>query len=143
MKRAAPLVLSAILGLAALAVPVSAHHGFQAEFDGKKLIYVTGVLTKVEWENPHVYFYVDVTDAGGKVTSYQFEGDSPNVEKRAGTTRKDLLAYIGKPITVRACPGKDGTPKGAAELVKGPDGHEWVVGGRRFTGDDKTGTIIP
>jgi hypothetical protein len=135
MKRVFPFLLSAIFVFATIALPTFAHHGFQAEFDGKKLIYVTGTLTRIEWENPHVFFYVDTTDAGGKVTSWQFEGDSPNVEKRAGTTRKDVLAYIGNKVTVRACPGKDGTQKGAAETLKAPDGHEWVVGGRRYTGD--------
>jgi hypothetical protein len=139
MKRVLSLALFAIVSLAGLALPVFAHHGFQAEFDGKKLVYVTGTLTRLEWENPHIYFYVDAKDADGKVTSWQFEGDSPNVVKRAGTQRQDILASVGKPITVRACPGKDGTPKGAAETLKGPDGRELVVGGRRFVGDGKAG----
>ena len=139
MKRVLPLTLFAIVSLAGLALPVFAHHGFQAEFDGNKLVYVTGTLTKLEWENPHIYFYVDAKDADGKVTSWQFEGDSPNVVKRAGTQRQDILASVGKAITVRACPGKDGTPKGAAETLKGPDGRELVVGGRRFVGDGKAG----
>ena len=135
MKRVLSIALPPIFAFAAIAFPVFAHHGFQAEFNGRKLIYVTGTLTRIEWENPHVFFYVDSTDASGKVTTWQFEGDSPNVEKRAGTTRKDILAYIGGKITVRACPGKDGTQKGAAETLKGPDGREWAVGGRRYTGD--------
>jgi hypothetical protein len=139
MRRALPLVLSAIFSFAALALPLSAHHGFQAEFDGHKLVYVTGTLARFEWENPHIYLYVDAKDENGKVTSWQFEGDSPNVVKRAGTTRPDLLTYVGKTITVRACPAKDGTPRGAAETVKGADGHEWAVGGRRYVGDEKPG----
>jgi hypothetical protein len=61
------------------------------------------------------------------------------VVKRAGTQRQDILASVGKAITVRACPGKDGSPKGAAETLKGPDGRELVVGGRRYLGDGKPG----
>jgi Family of unknown function (DUF6152) len=139
MKRALSVVLFAIFSFAGLALPVFAHHGFQAEFDGQKLVYVTGTLMKLEWENPHIYFYVESKDADGKVTSWQFEGDSPNVVKRAGTQRQDILAYVGKTITVRACPGKDGSPKGAAETLKGSDGRELVVGGRRFVGGEKPG----
>jgi len=60
------------------------------------------------------------------------------VVKRAGTQRQDILASLGKTITVRACPGKDGSPKGAAETLKGSDGRELVVGGRRYVGEQKT-----
>lgn len=139
MDRALSLALFAIFGFAAIAFPVFAHHGFQAEFDGQKLVYATGTLTRFEWENPHIYIYVDAKDENGKVTSWQFEGDSPNVVKRAGTSRQDLLANVGKTITVRACPAKDGTPRGAAETIKAPDGHEWAIGGRRYVGDQKSG----
>jgi hypothetical protein len=122
-----------------LAAPAFTHHGFQAEFDGSKLIYITGVLTKFEWENPHIYIGVDAKDASGKVTSWTFEGASPNVVKRTGTQRTDLIANIGKTITVRACPGKDGTAKGAAETIKVADGRELVIGGRRYLGESKGG----
>ena len=138
MKRALPVVFFAIFSFAGLALPAFAHHGFQAEFDGNKLVYVTGTLMKLEWENPHIYIYVDAKDADGKVTTWQLEGDSPNVVKRAGTQRQDILASVGKTITVRACPGKDGSPKGAAETLKGSDGRELVVGGRRYVGEQKT-----
>jgi len=139
MKRTLPVVVFIILVFAAVAVPLFAHHGFQAEYEGKKLIYVAGTLTKLEWENPHIYLYVDAKDADGKVTSWQFEGDSPNVVKRAGTQRQDILASIGKTVTVRASPAKDGGPRGAAETVKLSDSREMVVGGRRYLGNEKPG----
>ena len=139
MRRMLPVALLAAFSFLTLAVPVFAHHGFQAEFDAGKLIYVTGTLTKIEWENPHIYFWMDAKDDNGKVTSWQFEGASPNVVKRTGTQRQDLLANIGKTVTVRACPGKDGTPKGAAETVKVSDGRELVIGGKRYSGEGKGG----
>jgi hypothetical protein len=139
MRRTLPTALFVVLGFVSLAVPVFAHHGFQAEYDGSKLVYVTGTLTKIQWENPHIYIWMDAKDANGKMTSWMFEGASPNAVKRTGTQRPDLLANIGKTITVRACPGKDGTAKGAAEIVKVADGRELVIGGKRYFGDGKPG----
>ena len=106
---------------------------FQAEFDGSKVIYVTGTLTKFDWENPHMYFYVDVKDTTGKVTSWVIEGASPNVVKRTGTSRQDFIDSIGKTVTARACPAKNGTPRAAAETIKVPDGRDLVVGGKRYS----------
>jgi Family of unknown function (DUF6152) len=126
----------AFFALLVLAIPVFAHHSFQAEFDGSKVIYVTGTLTRFDWENPHMYFYVDVKDAGGKVTSWVIEGASPNAVKRTGTTRQDFLDSVGKTITARACPAKNGTPRAAAETIKVPDGRDLVVGGKRYSGED-------
>jgi len=141
MKRALnavlPVVLVLLFAVAAHMLPVFAHHGFQAEYDGSKVIYITGTLTKLEWENPHAYFWVDAKDAGGKVITWTFEGASPIAVKRTGTVRADFTSNIGKTVTVRAIPGKDGTNKGAAETIKLPDGREVVVGGKRFFGEEK------
>jgi hypothetical protein len=104
------------------------------------VIYITGTLTKLEWENPHAYFWVEAKDASGKVTTWQFEGASPIAVKRTGTVRGDFTSNIGKTVTVRATPGKDGTAKGAAETIKLLDGREVVVGGKRFFGDGKGGS---
>ena len=120
------------LVLVFLAIPTLAHHSFQAEFDASKLIYVTGTLTKFDWENPHLYFYLDVKDESGKVTPWVIEGASPNVAKRTGAKRQDFIDSIGKTVTARACPAKNGMPRAAAETVKLPDGREVVVGGQRY-----------
>ena len=125
--------------LAINALPLLAHHGFQAEYDGSKVLYITGTLTKFEWENPHAYFWVDAKDTSGKVTTWVFEGASPIAVKRTGTVRADFTANIGKTVTVRGVPGRDGTMKGAAETIKLSDGREVVVGGKRFVGDGKGG----
>src|SRR5580692_9881365 len=115
-----PRLLASILGLSIagslfLAAPTFAHHGFQYEYDGSKYVYITGELTKVEWQNPHIYFTVDskmspqnpaVPDPGGKVTSWRFEGSSATLVQRSGTSRAEFVENIGKTVTVRACPGR-------------------------------------
>ena len=85
-------VLLAGLGLFCLTVPVAAHHGFDTEYDKDKVIKGTGVVSKVEWTNPHMRVYIDVTDAGGKVTTYNLELTSPNAIQRLGWSKTDLLA---------------------------------------------------
>lgn len=126
---------SFLLSLVSLHAPLYAHHGFELEYDGSKYITVTGVLTKVDWENPHIYFNVDAKDADGKVTSWRFEGSSVAIVERTGTKRRDLVDNIGQTVTVSACPGKGGVPRGAAEKLKLPDGREIIVARQRFYGD--------
>ncbi len=84
-------VLVAGLGLCSLAVPVVAHHGFDTEYDAKKKVSLTGVVTKVEWTNPHMHVYIDVTDAGGKVANWNLEMSSPNTVQRQGWGRNSLM----------------------------------------------------
>jgi uncharacterized protein DUF6152 len=139
LKAVIPVITLLLLGMAGNVRPVFAHHGFQAEYDGSKVLYITGTLAKFEWENPHAYFWVDAKDNSGKVTTWVFEGASPIAVKRTGTVRADFTANIGKTVTVRGTPGRDGSNKGAAETIKLPDGREVVVGGKRFFGDNKGG----
>lgn len=139
LKGVLPVGMLLLFAFAIGALPLLAHHGFQAEYDGSKVLYITGTLTKFEWENPHAYFWVDAKDGSGKVTTWVFEGASPIAVKRTGTVRADFTANIGKTVTVRGIPGKDGTTKGAAETIKLSDGREVVVGGKRFYGEEKSG----
>ena len=85
--RAKLAVLVAGIGLVAAAAPVVAHHSFAAEYDSTKPVTLKGTVTRVEWTNPHARFYVDVKDAKGVVTNWNFELASPNVLKRNGWTR--------------------------------------------------------
>ena len=133
MRRTHSIML---LGFLAVALPVSAQHGFQAEYDGGKIVYVTGTLTKVDWSNPHIHFYVDEKDKDGKVTTWNFEGSATTLVERNGTHRTDLLSNIGKEVTVRACPGRNIVTRGAAETIKTADGQELVVGGSRYRGEE-------
>jgi len=90
-SKLAVLVLVAGLGVASLAVPVLGHHGFDTEYDAKKKVALTGVITKVEWTNPHMHVYIDVADAAGKVVNWNMEMASPNTVQRQGWGRNTLL----------------------------------------------------
>ena len=89
------------------ALPVLAHHSFAAEYDASKPVNLKGVVTKVEWTNPHARFYVDVKDENGKVTNWNFELASPNVLTRNGWTRHSLKE--GDMIEVQGAMAKDGS----------------------------------
>ena len=84
-------VLVAVLGLFYLTVPAVAHHGFDTEYDRNQKFSLTGVVTEVRWENPHMRVFVDVTDKNGVVTNYNLELDSPNNIRRMGWGKNDLL----------------------------------------------------
>src|SRR6266487_7065666 len=94
---------------------VVAHHSFAAEFDAGKPLTLKGIVTKIEWQNPHTYFYLDVTDADGKVVNWGLEMGSPNGLMRQGWTRNTLK--IGDSVMVEASQAKDGTNVGNARVV--------------------------
>jgi hypothetical protein len=94
---------------------VRAHHSFAAEFDASKPIKLTGLVTKIEWQNPHTFFYIDVTDPAGKVTNWAIELGSPNGLMRAGWTRNSLK--IGDIVSVEGSLARTGEPLGNARLV--------------------------
>src|SRR2546429_4802497 len=80
-------IVSAFVLLATFAAPSLAHHSFAAEYDKNRPVKFTGVVTKMEWMNPHIYYYVDVKDASGKITTYAVEGGTPNSLRRRGGAR--------------------------------------------------------
>lgn len=96
--------------------PALAHHSFAAEFDAAKPFTMTGVVTKVEWMNPHTYFYIDVKDkTSGKVNNWAMEMGSPNGLMRAGWTRNTMK--VGDEVTVEGSLAKDGSHTGNARSV--------------------------
>lgn len=113
----ARLVLAAIAaaGLLVPALPVLAHHSFSAEFDSKQPVKLTGTVTKVEWANPHIWFYIDVKDETGKITNWGLEMGSPNVLLRLGWSRNSLK--LGQEVTVEGSRAKDGSSIANARSV--------------------------
>jgi hypothetical protein len=123
------------LGLVAAALPVVAHHSFAAEFDGNKKITLTGVVTKMDWVNPHAYIYVDVKGDDGVVANWAIETGAPNALYRQGWRKDDLQA--GDTVTVEAFLAKDGSRTAAARTVKLPDGRSVFAGTPNSTPDQK------
>jgi hypothetical protein len=106
----------ALIVAAALTTPLWAHHSFAAEYDSTKPVKLTGAVTKVEWMNPHVYFYIDVrNDQSGKITNWAFEMGAPAVIQRNGWTRNSMK--IGDLVTVEGTQAKSGLPHGNARSV--------------------------
>ena len=100
---------------------LAAHHAEAAQFDAAKPVTVTGTIRKVEWSNPHIWFYVDVTDASGKVTTWGFSGGPPGMLLRRGIT-KDVLK-IGTVVNVQGSRAKDGSNNASGGRVTLPDGR--------------------
>ena len=126
MRRNVFGILAAGFGLLLASAPLLAHHSFAAEYDSKKPIKITGTVTKVEWMNPHIYYYVDVKDVSGKVTSYAVEGGTPNTLRRNGWGKDSLKT--GDNVTVEGFMAKNGSNHVNGRTVTLPDGRR-VFGG--------------
>jgi hypothetical protein len=103
-----------------------AHHSFAAEFDGEKKLKLSGTVTKVQWRNPHIYFYVDVKGEDGEIHNWAMELGSPNVLMRRGWTRDSLK--IGDQVTVEGARARDNSYKGNANSVVMADGKRLFNG---------------
>jgi hypothetical protein len=114
--------------------PILAHHSFGAEYDGDKPITLTGIVTKVEWTNPHSYFYLDVKNKDGKVANWKFEGYPPSVLYRTGWKREVTLKN-GDTITVFGWRARDGTNWAHSREVTFADGKKLYFGPPSGTGD--------
>jgi hypothetical protein len=127
MRRNFGGVMALTSGLLFLTIPVLAHHSATAEFDSSKTFTVKGALTKLEWVNPHVYMYADVTDENGKVIAYSFETGPPGNLRRAGVIR--TMFNVGDIVTIEAAVAKDGTKHlGLLKAMHFADGHTVVFG---------------
>ena len=115
------LVAGAALLLASW--PGSAHHSFAAEYDSKSPIDLEGVITKVEWMNPHAHFYVDVKGPDGKVANWNLELASPNMMVRNGWKRDSIKQ--GDVVKVNASRARDGTNTASAQMIIKSDGSRF------------------
>lgn len=105
------------------ALPLLAHHSFSAEFDSAKIVTLRGVISKVDWINPHIFVYVDVKDDAGKTTTWAFQSLPPLFFRGSGLT-KDVLLSNKQEVTVTANPAKDGSQAyGFMTKLAYPDGH--------------------
>jgi hypothetical protein len=133
MKTRFTVAVASLAGLLLTAVPVVAHHSFAAEYDAAKPIKLTGAVTKIEWTNPHCYFYIDVKTESGKIESWALELGNPNALLRNGWTPKSVK--IGDEVTVEGTRAKDGTLLGNARSM-----ILMTTGQRLFAGSSQTQT---
>ena len=126
MKASIVAIVSVLL---LAAVPVLGHHSFAAEFDSKACKDFTGTLTKLDWQSPHPYFFMDIKDASGKVENWSFQTYAPITLRRNGTERQLFIDNIGKEVWVRGCLAKNGKERyAAAGTLKFSDGVLRQVG---------------
>lgn len=114
----------ALLLLASL--PALAHHSFAAEYDTKAPVAMKGIVTKIEWTNPHIYYYIDVKDENGNVANWAFEGYPPNTLRRVGFSR-DLLK-VGDTVNVTGWAARDGSKRAASRELTLSDGRKIFSG---------------
>ena len=128
MKARVLTLALASIALIAIAVPAIAHHSFSAEFDRSKPVTLTGIITNVKWQNPHIYFYVDVKE-NGKVVNYAVELGSPNGVLGNGLSRNVLK--VGQVVSLNGTMAKDGSAK--------VNGSNITIDGRPYDADSSQG----
>ena len=120
-------VMASVMVLVFTNVAVFAHHSVTGEFDMTKRVKVTGVISKIEWVNPHIYIYVDSTDAAGKITTWTFESVPTAAMRKAGVTA-EMLRGGGAVVVADAYLAIDGTPNlGWIIKVTYADGHSYQL----------------
>ena len=113
--------------LACVALPLAAHHSFAAEFDASKTLTMKGVVSRVDWVNPHIFIYIDVKDDSGKATTWMLQSLPPLFFRGSGLTKEGLMGNQQE-VTFTANPAKDGTKAyGFVTSIKYADGHQFTM----------------
>jgi hypothetical protein len=107
--------------------PLLAHHSFAAEFDDRKPVKITGKIVKVEWQNPHIWFYLEVKNADGSATTWGFAGGAPGQLMRRGITKDQLR--VGDTVVVEGFRSKDSSNNASGGRVTFPDGRNVLTAG--------------
>jgi hypothetical protein len=121
MTRNTAALFVVAFGVLLLSLPIRAHHSFAAQYDRNKPITLNGSVTKLEWMNPHIYFYMDVKDGAGAVVKWSVEGGAPNTLYRAGWRRDSLK--VGDVVTVEGFLARDGSKLANMSTVQLADGR--------------------
>jgi hypothetical protein len=119
-------VIAATFVITCLGAPLAAHHSFAVEYDVDKPVALSGVVTKVEWTNPHMRVYVNVTDGSGVVTNWNLELGSPNSIARRGWGKNDLKA--GDKVSFKAYGGREILSRACLDTITLADGRSLFVG---------------
>ena len=117
------------LAVYAAGPPVIAHHSFAAEYDREKPVTLQGTITRIEWMNPHIYFYMDVKDAGGEIVNWAIEGGAPTSLYRAGWRKDDMK--VGDTVTVHGYLARNGKKLANMRTAVLADERE-VFGGQQY-----------
>jgi hypothetical protein len=114
--------------LPVLLAPIAAfaHHAYTAEFDTTKPVKISGVLTRVEWSNPHIWIYLDVKDEKGNITNWGFSASPPGMLQRRGITKTALK--LGEVLTITGHRAKDGSNNASGNIVTFSDGRDALIG---------------
>ena len=108
------------------AIPMLAHHSFEAEYDDKKPVSLKGAVAKVDWMNPHIWVHIDVKDDKGNVTNWGFSASPPGMLQRRGITKNSLK--LGDVLTIAGHRAKDGSNNASGNVVTFPDGRDARIG---------------
>jgi len=127
MTRNLLIVLTMVVILFSAVATVSAHHSAAATYDNTKKVTLKGTVTRVEWKNPHVFYFIDVPDSSGKVVNWAIEASTPNQLYRAGWRKTDLP--LGSTVTLAdSSPARNGSARASGGKLTLPDGRKVLSG---------------